>query len=349
MSFSINNEFSPKIFEKIKEYQKSIEKRSDLQEKLKKLEHQISILSFYQNHLLKLKSSKKYNIIPQKTLKTEPALKSSNFSLDLRFQNSKLYNTNNALPRKTYAYKSQQKNNANSTYTNNIKSNLFMTNLNFSSTSRKISPPKNIENNFFPNLTNDDKTRNKMINMKQYNTFNRSQLPKIADEMILNIQKQNNKLNNKIFMYIKKFNLIDWYMKSRFKYANYKYSVAEIQKYFMDLKSFGKPEEEELDKRKTFYEHVEDIMNDITKSLERKRFENLHKRYGVKNDIKKNKRRNEKSEGSLKNKAYELSKTGEEILKRKEKERKKRQKIENILFDNKKILKIIDNYQRKLY
>ena len=54
-------------------------------------------------------------------------------------------------------------------------------------------------------------------------------------------------------------------MKSRFKLAQWKYGISEIQKYFVDLQTYRKQEEEELLKRKSFYDFVEDLIDEIEK------------------------------------------------------------------------------------
>ena len=144
-------------------------------------------------------------------------------------------------------------------------------------------------------------------------------------------------------------------MKTRFKYALYKYGIAEIQKYFMDIKAYGKPEEEEIEKRKTFYEHVEDIIDDIHAIKQQKELEKLNKKYGVKYDKKKLNKLNKKNEKEDDNKfviqkkqMVELSKALQEIDKRQKKEKKKRQEIDDILFKCKQGIQSINSMDRKL-
>ena len=140
-------------------------------------------------------------------------------------------------------------------------------------------------------------------------------------------------------------------MKTRFKYAQYKYGIAEIQKYFMDLKAYGKPEEEEIEKRKTFYEHVEDIIDDIHMVQQQKETEKINKKYGIAQDKKKllkSKKENNNNENPQKKQRTELSKALQEIIKRQKKEKQKRQQIDDILFKCKQRVHSINCFDRKL-
>ena len=68
-------------------------------------------------------------------------------------------------------------------------------------------------------------------------------------------------------------------MKSKIKLAQWKFGIAEIEKYFVDLKAYGKPEEEELLKRKTFYDVVEDLIDEIKKEKEEKDIKKIKNAY----------------------------------------------------------------------
>ena len=73
------------------------------------------------------------------------------------------------------------------------------------------------------------------------------------------LKEKNQKIKNGIKYNSALQNLIDWEMKSKIKLARWKFGIAEIEKYFVDLNAYGKQEEEELIKRKTFYDIVEDF------------------------------------------------------------------------------------------
>jgi hypothetical protein len=236
---------------------------------------------------------------------------------------------------------------------NNILPLISQTN----STSKDISiikpkKSKNIDNDSINN-SNDISiidSRNKSSSLNKNKSFNREYFGKAYDCMIKNMKRDNNNVKKKIYRGIEKFNIMEWYMKTRFKYAEYKYGIAEVQKYFMDLKAYGKPEEEEIDKRKTFYEHVEDIIDDIHAIQQKKQMEKLNKKYGIEHDKKKLSSRKEKSEyiNPHKKKMIEVSRALQQINRRKKMEKKKREEIENILFKCKHRIHSIDSFESKL-
>jgi hypothetical protein len=226
---------------------------------------------------------------------------------------------------------------------------------NFTSKDISIIKPtkKKIFNNDSINNSNDNsiiESKNKSSSLNKSNSFNRKYFAKIYDCMIKNVKRDNNNVKKKIYKGIEKFNIMEWYMKTRFKYAEYKYGIAEVQKYFMDLKAYGKPEEEEIDKRKTFYEHVEDIIDDIHIAQQKKQMEKLNKKYGIEHDKKKLSSRKEKSEyiNPHKKKMIEVSRALQQTNKRKKLEKKKRDEIENILFKCKHRMHSIDSFESKL-
>ena len=84
------------------------------------------------------------------------------------------------------------------------------------------------------------------------------------------IKEKNSKIKNRINYKLAEQNLIDWIIKSKLKFARWKFGIAEIEKYFVDLNAFGKQEEQELIKRKTFYDEVKEIMDGLKLSEEEK-------------------------------------------------------------------------------
>jgi len=125
------------------------------------------------------------------------------------------------------------------------------------------------------------------------------------------------------------------------KLARWKFGIAEIEKYFVDLKAYGKPEEEELLKRKTFYDIVEELIDDIKQAEEEKKLNNIKNKYNK--DGKKNfndfdnKDKNNEENNELNmvdnaiNKHTEVSKVLEKIKIRKLNEERTRHIITNIL------------------
>ena len=225
---------------------------------------------------------------------------------------------------------------------------------NFTSKDISIIKPKHSKNNNNDSFNNSNnisfiESRNKSSSLNKSKSFDKEYFAKVYDCMIKNVKRDNNNLKKKIYRGIEKFNIMEWYMKTKFKYAEYKYGIAEVQKYFMDLKAYGKPEEEEIDKRKTFYEHVEDIIDDIHLIQQKKKMEKLNKKYGIEHDKKKLASRKEKSEyiNPHKKKMIEVSRALQQINKRKKMEKKSREQIENILFKCKHRMHSIDSFESK--
>ena len=201
---------------------------------------------------------------------------------------------------------------------------------------------KNINQRNNPSLNN----KNKSI------TLDKEQFPKVTNNLIRSMKKESNDIKKRIYKGKEKFNLMEWYMKTRFKYAQYKFGIAEIQKYFMDLRAYGKPEEEEIEKRKTFYEHVEDIIDDIHVAQQKKEIEKLNRKYGIEYDKKKlyKKKDEDKDDKAAiqKKQMMELSKELQLIDKRRKNEKKKRQEIDDILFKSKQRVQAINSMDKKL-
>ena len=119
----------------------------------------------------------------------------------------------------------------------------------------------------------------------------------------------------------------------------------------MAQQKYGKPEEEEIEKRKTFYEHVEDVIDDIHKVQQKKEIEKLNKKYGIDQDKKKiEKSKKNKKEFNIpqQNQMVELSRALKEIEKRRKMEKQKRKEIEDILFKCKQSLYSINSFENKL-
>ena len=378
MEIPLNNkkgeEFST-IFSKIDEDEKT-QRYSHLQNNLSKLQQSVYLLSFYGT-----KGQKKLRkkLITSPKIETEPNLKSK---ASKKLLKTKDFMTDNSTHKTNENQTNKTKHITNemtkTSFSNkSIKGNIFMTNANYIDKSKnqiislnntnynsnnsynnakKVKLPNLKANNSFTkiNIENNNKnniSRNKSLSNKKNNSLNKEQFPQITNYMIKNMKKENNNIKNKIYKGIDKFNIMEWYMKTRFKYAQYKYGIAEIQKYFMDLKAYGKPEEEEIEKRKTFYEHVEDIIDDIHLVQQQKETEKINKKYGIAQDKKKllkSKKENNNNDNPQKKQRTELSKALQEIIKRQKKEKQKRQQIDDILFKCKQRVHSINCFDKKL-
>ena len=379
------------IFSKIKsgDSQKK-QNYSQFQNNLSKLEHSVSLLRYYatKGKMNPKKIKKKFFSLP-KSFQTEPnyltkvskkLFKNSDFIYE--YNNNK-NNENKEINLNNITHEGIKESSLTKLTNKKSKKKLFMTNLNYQNlnkssktinntnyntinTSTKYNADKlpKLDNNINPNTSTLDtsfsktKIDNGTINLKKmsfnnkrYNTFEKEALPKVANYMIKTVKKENNNIRNTIYKGMEKFSIMDWYMKTRFKYAQYKFGIAEIQKYFLDLKAYGKPEEEEIEKRKTFYEHVEDIIDDIQTVQEQKEYEKVNKKYGVEQDKKKiiKSKKGKKEAGDPQQKQiFELSKALLQISRRHKREKQQRDQIDDILFKCKQGIHSINCLDQKL-
>ena len=157
------------------------------------------------------------------------------------------------------------------------------------------------------------------------------------------MQERNIRIKNGINYKLAEQNLIDWEMKSKIKLAQWKFGIAEIEKYFVDLRAYGKPEEEELLKRKTFYDVVEDLIDEIKKEKEEKDIKKIKNAYkkeekkSINNLEKKEEEKDQEKNSDLNmvdnamNKHAEESGVLKKIKNRRINEERKRHLINNIL------------------
>ena len=359
------------IFSKIKEDTQKIQKYELLDNNLSQLQQNLLLLDFFGNKtkINTKKMKKKFFSLP-KIIQTEPnrRIVNSNKILqkkdyDLFSNKNKNININETIQETSRSqrgkgsktnifvtklnHKKQNKNSQKNitTASTNYKTNVnnFMksqTNIK-SDEKKKIFDASLTMNNSFSKMKNKIINTNKNNKNKSLKTFRsnntfciKEQYPKMTNNLIKDMKKENNNIKKSIYKGLERFNVMEWYMKTRFKYAQYKFGIAEIQKYFMDIKSYGKPEEEEIEKRKTFLEHVEDIIDEIHEVQQQKEIDKLNKKYGIEQDKKKLKSKNEENdhENPQQKQIFELSKALQEISKRKKDEKKKRDQIEDILF-----------------
>ena len=173
------------------------------------------------------------------------------------------------------------------------------------------------------------------------------------------MQEKNIKIKGRINYKLAEEELVDWEMKSKIKLAQWKFGIAEIEKYFVDLRAYGKPEEEELLKRKTFYDVVEDLIDDIKKVKEEKEIEKIKGKYNKEekkdlDDFEKNEKGKKKDEDidivdNAMNKHAEVSDALKKIQKRKINEEKKRHLIDTILVQSDLRRRAINRSTEKLY
>ena len=185
----------------------------------------------------------------------------------------------------------------------------------------------------FPRIIDKDKKLNRNIN--------RYELSQSTDKIVRIMKEKNQKIKNGIKYEQALKSLLDWEMKSKIKLVSWKFGIAEIEKYFVDLNAYGKQEEEELLKRKTFYDIVEELIDEIKQKKEEKEINKIKNKYNVEkkqnfNDFDKNDKNKEESNelnmvDNAINKHSEASKILEKIKIRKLNEERTRHIITNIL------------------
>ena len=185
------------------------------------------------------------------------------------------------------------------------------------------------------------KTKNRMISIVGDNNQGRKDGPEIK-----NLVKRINNISANVKNRQLYYELEKWIMSSKFKYANWKYGIADINKYFVDMKGFGEQEEKELEMRKSFYEKVELVINELKEEKEKRDLLNIESKYGIKiNDEEKKIIKDNEYwiDDQACDKLEEMSKVLKMTKERKIKEKEKRNLIEKIMFQCKKGVNNINN------
>ena len=212
----------------------------------------------------------------------------------------------------------------------------------------------NIKNNIFvkkfPNIIDTQRLKS---------SINRYELSRSADKMAMIMKENNLKIKNRINYKLAEQNLIDWQIKSKIKLAKWKFGIAEIEKYFVDLNAYGKPEEEELVKRKTFYDIVEELIDDIKQKEEEKDLRKIKDKYNKeeKKDFnifeKKDQNKEDSNDLNMVDNAFskhsEISQVLQKIKIRKLNEERTRHLIDNILMDCDLRSRAINRSTNKIY
>ena len=176
------------------------------------------------------------------------------------------------------------------------------------------------------------------------------------------MKEKNIKIKNGINEKINEHNLIDWEMKSKFKLANWKYGIAEVQKYFIDLQEYGKPEEVELIKRKTFYDLLDELIDDVKKTKKEKELKAIEDKYNNNNKDRNKfgnvkKKQDKKMENNnndindvdnFRNKKIELCEVLKNVKLRRIREKRRRNLINNIMIKSDIKIKAINDSTNKI-
>ena len=132
----------------------------------------------------------------------------------------------------------------------------------------------------YKNSTSYAKTKNPMIIKKnKFLTINEDE----ALDMINKHKKIVNKINN--FNYNFENKMVDF--EAKYKYLNWKFGIADMNKYFIDIDSYKKDSEDLINNKKSFYDKLDDMVDRINKEKEMKDMDNIQKQYGININLKK--------------------------------------------------------------
>ena len=129
---------------------------------------------------------------------------------------------------------------------------------------------------------------------------------------------------------------------TKFKYINWKYGIADMNKYFIDIEAYRKTEEELINRRKSFYDRLDDVIDDIKRKKELKNLEVIAKKFGIKiTDEDNNKDKDIENSDKIFLKKQEVKNSLKELYQRQNIEKIKRDKINRILERSKDKFNII--------
>ena len=98
---------------------------------------------------------------------------------------------------------------------------------------------------------------------------------KINEDIVLNMIKNNKKFVSEIRNIKNNLEKANLDFETKFKYVNWKYGIADMNKYFIDIKAYRKNEEDLINKRKPFYDRLDDMVDDIKKAKKMKNISNI--------------------------------------------------------------------------
>lgn len=175
---------------------------------------------------------------------------------------------------------------------------------------------------------------NKILNIFGDNSSNSKNEPEIK-KIISNGYKLGENFKKRQYNY----ELDNYAMRSKIKYAQWKYGIPDTDKYFVDFKNYNNEVEDEMEKRKSFYGKVESVIKELKDDKENKEELDNSEKYGINLNDKK-KKMTKKNEYWINEQAIDKLDEMDTILKRGEhrkiKEKENRKFLEQILFQCKK-------------
>ena len=235
--------------------------------------------------------------------------------------------------------------NSNSLITKYSKLNInFNSYNNFIFSSSKKTNHKKIFSNKKSNINiSNIKSSNKNIKKgisNQNNLLNKREKTKNISAKLINLirqlRKNNLELNKNLNNCKYKFEEMNFNFGTKLKYSKWKYQISDYQKYFIDIEHFGERERNEIEKKKTFYDFLEDAVDSISEIQKKKKYALSGKRKKIYENNNKYNTLEDKNtpDRELSSKQKTIQNFLENINKRKIKEKEKRNEIKILLEDS---------------
>ena len=239
-----------------------------------------------------------------------------------------------------YKVKQFQNNKKNNNYTLTLKQFLppvkgrtLMSTYNNIDNTNKTNKENNKSFNFFTNtVTQSIKRKNRFLT--------------IDEKKVNEIMKYNKNIKNNINFVKNQFEYKYDTFEALYKYLNWKYGTADVNKYFIDIDTYKKDPEDIIDRKKSFYDKLDDMVDFLIKKRKMKDMENIKKQYGIninkkKDNIDYNTMNVDESE-KLFLKGKKIKNKLKEVYERRKLEKGTRVKIKNILNRSKDRISIIN-------
>ena len=239
-----------------------------------------------------------------------------------------------------YKVKQFQNNKKNKNYTLTLKQFLppvkgrkLMSTYNSIDNTNKTNKEDNKSFNFFTNtVTQSIKRKNRFLT--------------IDEKKVNEIMKYNKNIKNNINFVKNQFEYKYDTFEALYKYLNWKYGTADVNKYFIDIDTYKKNPEDIIDRKKSFYDKLDDMVDFLIKKRKMKDMENIKKQYGIninkkKDNIDYNTMNVDESE-KLFLKGKKIKNKLKEVYERRKLEKGTRVKIKNILNRSKDRISIIN-------
>ena len=239
-----------------------------------------------------------------------------------------------------YKVKQFQNNKKNSNYTLTLKQFLppvkgrtLMSTYNNIDNTNKTNKEDNKSFNFFTNtVTQSIKRKNRFLT--------------IDEKKVNEIMKYNKNIKNNINFVKNQFEYKYDTFEALYKYLNWKYGTADVNKYFIDIDNYKKDPEDIIDRKKSFYDKLDDMVDFLIKKRKMKDMENIKKQYGININKKKDNidynTMNVDEPEKLFLKGKKIKNKLKEVYERRKLEKGTRVKIKNILNRSKDRISIIN-------